>query len=275
MRSATRCSRWALVTVATMLSAGAVAAQDDANAPPPVLQVSVESVRGGRGGAHTALEQRWAETFRRAGVPVYWLGATTETGPDQAWFFTGLGGIGDIEGMDQAIDSSPGLGGASALLRQADQDNVSETRSFLARYRADLSMPGPHPVATGRYFNLTTFRVRPGHENDFEEAAKLYATVMTDANADANWATYQVVSGMPGPTFIVFSLMKSLSEMDPGADAAAIQKAMTDDREEKFSELASSGIISTTNMILRFQPRMSTLPDEFTSQDPSFWNVGR
>jgi hypothetical protein len=275
MRRATTCSRWAMVATFSLLSADGLAAQGNPSPPPPVLQVEVESVRGGRGPAHAMLEQQWAQTFRQAGVPVYWLGATTETGPNEAWYFTGIEAIGDLEGMDKAVDASPGLGDASDLLREADQENVSSSRSFLARYREDLSRPGPDPVATGRYFEIETYRVRPGHESDFVEAAHLYQTVAKEANASVNWAVYQVVSGMPGPTFVVFTLMKSLSELDPGADAAALQRAFTNDRQKTMSQLASSGIISSTNLILRFQPRMSTLPKEFTDQDPAFWNVGR
>jgi len=275
MRRAARCSRWAMVATFTLLAADGLAAQADPNAPPPVLQVEVESVRGGRAPAHAMLEQQWAQTYRRSGVPVYWLGATTETGPNEAWYFTGIGAIGDIEAMDKAVDASPGLSSAGDLLREADQENVSSSRSFLARYREDLSRPGPDPVPTGRYFELTTFRVRPGHEADFAKGANLFRTVATEANASANWAVYEVVSGMPGPTFIVFSLLKSLSELDPGADAAAMENAMTEARQRTFAEIASAGFISSTSIILRFQPRMSTLPKEFTDQDPSFWNVGR
>ena len=274
MLRATRCPRWAMVATATIFSAEALAAQAEPAPPPTVLQVQIESVRSGRGGMHAALEQDWAQTFRRSGVPVYWLGTTTVTGNDEAWYFTGMDGFGDLEAMDKAIDSSPGLGSASGRLAQADEENVSGTRSFVARYRADLSKPGPTPVANGRYFSITMFRVRPGHEADFANAAKLYGTVVADAKSSENWAVYQVVSGMPTPTFLVFTLMKSLSEMDPGADAAAMEKAMTADRQKRFGDLASSGIISTTNVVLRFAPRMSTMPKTFTDLDPSFWNVG-
>jgi hypothetical protein len=275
MRGATRHSRWAMIAITTLLAADGLAAQANPNAPPPVIQIQIESVRQGRGGPHQALEQQWSQTFRQSGAPVYWLGATTETGPSEAWYFTPMGGFGDIEKMEKAVESSPGLGAASDVLAQADGENVSEMRTVLARYRADLSMPGDMSVANGRYFNVITFRVRPGHEGDLAKAVALYKTVMTEAKSDANFVMYQVASGMPGPTFIGFGLMKSLSEMDPGADSTAINKAMTADRMKSFDQLSASGIISTTNIILRFQPRMSTMPKEFTDQDPSFWNVRR
>ncbi len=255
------------------LCASAHLAAQNPNAPPPVIQVGIETVRAGRAGAHTALEQQWAQTFRQANVPVYWLGTTTETGPNEAWYFTPLGSMGELEAQDKAVTDSPGLEAASGLLNHSDAENVSETRSFIARYREDLSLPGGMSVPNGRYFAVIIFRVRPGHETDFEQAAKLYRTVVTDAKASANWTTYQVMSGMPGPTFMVFRLMKSLTELDPGPDDAAMQKAMTADRQKMFNQLSSAGVISTTDIILQFAPRMSYLPKDFTDQDPGFWVV--
>jgi hypothetical protein len=122
-----------MVATTTMLSAEALAAQAEPSLPPPVLQVGIESVRGGRGGTHAALEQQWAQTFREAGVPVYWLGTTTETGPNEAWYFAGMDAFGDLENMDKAVESSPGLGQASDMLARADEENVSATRRQLHR----------------------------------------------------------------------------------------------------------------------------------------------
>ncbi len=262
----------AVIPLLLMFTVDHLAAQNPAAAP-PVIQVSIETVRAGRAGAHTALEQQWAETFRQANSPAYWLGATTQTGPNEAWYFTPLGAVGELEAQDKAVAAAPGLEAASGLLNHSDAENVSDTRSFIARYREDLSLPGTMSVPTGRYFDVLIFRVRPGHETDFEQAAKLYRTVVTDAKASANWSTYQVQSGMPGPTFMVFRLMKSLTEMDPGPDDAALQKAMTADRLKMLNGFSSAGVISTTDILLRFAPRMSYLPKDFTDQDPSFWVV--
>jgi len=271
--------RWRTVATATAtaclgIALGVEAQQQGEPNAPPVLQIGVETIRAGRGSAHTALEQRWAATYKRAGVGVYWIGATTVTGPNEFWWFTGLSSVAELEAQDKAVQDSPGLSAASDLLSQADADNVEGTRDMLARFRPDLSRLGGAPVAQARYFEVIIWRVRPGQDAKFEEAAKLYKTVVTEANANsAHWATYQIISGMQGPTYLVFVPMKSLGEMDPGPDMAAMEKAMNPARQKQFNDLAAAGYISVTNMILQFQPRMSNAPPDMAAMDPSFWNV--
>lgn len=255
------------------LAAGLAAQQAPPMEAPAVIQIGIETVRAGRGASHRALEQRWAQTFRQAGVPAHWLGTTTVTGPNEFWWFSGLSAIADLEAQDKAVEGVPGLEGSSDLLSRADADNVESTRSMLARFRPDLSRLGGVPVPQARYFNMIMWRVRPGQNRTFEDAAKLYATVVTEAKAAGHWATYEVVSGMPGPTYLVFSPMKSIGEMDPGPDMEAIMRAMTPARQKQFNDMASAGYINVTSMVLRFEPRMSYMPQEFAAQDPTFWNV--
>lgn len=248
-------------------------AQEAAPDSPPVIQIGIETVRAGRGAQHTELEERWAATFREAKVPVYWLGTTAVTGANEFWWFTPLSSVAELEAQDKAVAGAPGLSSASDLLSKADGENVESNRTLLARYRGELSRPGGVPVPTARYFQVLMFRVRPGHNADFETAAKLYNTVVTEASGSGHWVTYEIISGMPGPTFLVFTAMKSLSEMDPGPDMEALAKAMTPARQKQFNDLSAAGIISTTSLVFQFQPRMSNLPPEVTAMDPTFWNV--
>ena len=254
--------------------AGTVPAQAPQESPaPPVIQIGVEAVRAGRGAQHTALEQRWAAAFRNANVAAYWLGTTTVTGPNEFWWFAPLESVAALEAQDKAVESA-GLTSTSDLLSDADAANVENTRSMLARFRPDLSRPGGDAVPRSRYFEMLIWRIRPGHENKFEEGAKLYSSLAQEAGASGvNWVTYQVFSGMPGPTFITFSTLRSLSELDPGPDMAAMQKVMTPARIKQFNDLSSAGFLTITSMILRFEPKMSYMPADFMAQDPEFWNV--
>ena len=52
-----------------------------------------------------------------------------------------------------------------------------------------------------RVWEVLVFQVRPGHEDNFSEAAKLYKTTLGQAKIEAPWATYGVMAGMPGPGF--------------------------------------------------------------------------
>ncbi len=81
--------------------------------------------------------------------------------------------------------------------------NISSARAILGRYLPDLSNGVPIDLAQMRVWEVLIFKVRPGHEGDFGEAAKLYKSTVQQAKIDAPWATYSVLAGMPGPTFLV------------------------------------------------------------------------
>lgn len=244
------------------------------NDPPPVLQINIETVKSGRGSAHLALEYQWAEAFRRTGVAAHWLGAVEYTGDSNAWFFTPLRSVGELETLDRLVDAVPGLNEANDLLRENDAANVTANRSLLARYRPDLSRTDNSlAVGAARYFSLTTIRVRPGRTGEFVQASNLYKAAVTEAKSARHWATYEIISGMPQPTFLVFVTRKSLDELDPGTDDAAVQRAMTPERWKTFSQLEAASVLSAVNRILQFRPRMSYLPEGMTSLDPGFWSI--
>ena len=57
-------------------------------------------------------------------------------------------------------------------------------------------------------------KVRPGHEADFDETAKLYKSTLGQAKIDAPWVTYGVMAGIPGPTYLVFIPHRTLAEIE-------------------------------------------------------------
>ena len=263
-------SRVAGSLAASTLLATGLAAQ--AAPPAPYLQVQIEQVKAGRNSHHFNLERRWAAAFRDAKVPVYWLGTTTVTGPNEAWWFTPLQRIGDLEAQEKAVGAAPGLSRAVELLAEADADNIESGRSFIARYRNDLSRLASFPVAQARYFMVMTWRIRPGQESRFEESVKLALTLVNEADPAGHWAVYQVVSGMPEPTYLAFVSMKSLADMDP--TEAAIkgwEKVMTPARQKQMNDLASASTAMQSNVVLAFQPGMSHVPPEMIAQDPDYW----
>jgi len=88
---------------------------------------------------------------------------------------------------------------------------------------------------------------------------------------DAPWATYEVMAGMPGPTYLVFVPHKTLAEIDPATGVgAAIQKAMNEETMKKFGTL-SEGFMSVENLVFRPSPEMSYPPAEWIAQDAKYW----
>ena len=249
-----------------LLVATPLPAQDD---PPALLQIFREEVKVGRGGPHTAAEAGWPRAFAKAGIKNYYFGMTTVYGPQEAWFIEGHGSMAEIQEVNRAIEHS-GLSKELDRLALADAANISSATPILAHYHPELSNPG-FDLSAARIWEVLVFRCRPGHEHDFMDAAKLYKTTFEQAKIDVRWATYGVMAGMPGPTFLVFIPHAELTELDPGSPTSvAIEKAFTEESGKRLSALAE-GYVSTEELVFLVSPEMSHLSPEFIARDPKFW----
>jgi hypothetical protein len=245
-----------------------LAAQDS---PPAYLQVFREQVKPGRAGQHVITEAGWPRAFAKAKMKNYYIGLTAVYGPPEAWFVEGHESMAELEESNRAIDTAPGLNAEMDKLSQADAANISDARGFLGRFRSELSNPGKVDVAKTRIWEVLIFQVRPGHEADFNEAAKLYKSTVEQGKIDFPWATYEVLAGMPGPTYLVFLPHLTLTEIDPATGVGAqLGKAFTEEQQKKLSTL-SEGYSSVEDIVFSVSPQMSYMSDEFIARDPKFW----
>jgi hypothetical protein len=265
-----RCVKNLAAPFSLLALAGSLAAQDS-HSPPPYLQIFREVVKPGRNGPHIPLEAAWAHAFAKAKVPFYTFAMTTMYGPPEAWFLQANASIAEIEELNKAVDAAPGLADETDRLAQADAANISSFTGILTRYLPDLSNGPNIDVSQMRVWEVLVFQVRPGHEANFEEAAKLYKSTLGQAKIEAPWTTYGVMAGMPGPTYFVFVPHRTLAEIDPATGTgAAIEKAFNEEGMKKLSSLAE-GYASVETLIFGVSPQMSNLSPDFVARDPKFW----
>lgn len=266
--------RSALVAIAGLTLASPALRAQGAPPPPTILEIMTESIKPGHNSAHLRTAAGWPRAFARANVAIHWLGMAQETGPGEVWYVSGYPSLAALEEAGKSIETAPGLGDELDRLWTAEGEHVNGTSRILARYRPELSNHTGAVIPTMRYFQIITFRVRPGKEATFADAATSYLDVVKKAGVQAQtpWATYQVIAGMPGPTFMVWVPFKSLADMDMSSPvSAAVAKAMTEEVAKKFAGLASEGYFSETVHFMRFNPRLSHLPADFVAADPEFW----
>jgi hypothetical protein len=240
--------------------------------PPKVLQIFREEVKTGKAPAHVKVEKGFVAAFARANWPTHYFALTTVTGPSEAWFLTGYPSFAAWEQDRNNTEKNAALTAALDRLVEKDGELLTNGRSLVAVLREDLSAGGPVDIPKMRYFRLLTFRVRPGHENDFQDAAKIVKSAYEKAKIDVPWAVYQISGGMPGPTFMIFLPMKSMSEIDTGfTRAGAIREAEGPENEKALAKMASDGYATIESNILAFSPAMSYPSKEFVARDPEFW----
>ena len=122
-----------------------------------------------------------------------------------------------------------------------------------------------------RYFEISSFHVKPGHDKEWEELVKLVMAAY-EKISDVRWATFEAVYGAPSGTFVVFTPMKSLAEVDTELmQNKQFEAAMGEEGMKKLSELSARAIESSESNLFQFAPKMSYVSDEWIKRDPDFW----
>ena len=119
----------------------------------------------------------------------------------------------------------------------------------------------------------TTTRIRPGHDAQYAEyVQKLVNVAREKAKVDKlHVATFQVVSGAPGGTYLIFRPLKSLAEFDDPI-AVRVRASMGDDMRKDADKAVSEAVLSSEISTYAFAPGMSYVEKEFAAADPGFWN---
>ncbi len=249
-------------------------AQTAAPPPPPkVIQIYREIVKPGHTAAHAATEAGWPAAFGKANAPGHYIALTSTTGPNEAWFISGWDSYAAYEKDGAAVEADAALQAEMDRLGAADGDHLSNTSSILATYREDLSYRAPVSIPSMRYFQTVIFRVKPGRTAQFAAARKMTQALHEKLDMNEHWSMYQVTSGMPAGTFIMFLPLKSLADLDAaaGMHGDTYDAAMGADNQKKMGDLLNESLEMSSTMIMRFSPKMSYPPKAWVDADAAFW----
>jgi hypothetical protein len=261
--------RVVLLLLALLVPAAAAFAQVLPTTQPAFLRVSREDVKLGRNAEHSKFEAGWPAAFERAKSPDFYIAMESMTN-NEAWYVSPFASYAAM-GESLAREQEPALQTELTRLQRGDAEFISSWRAMELRARPELGQ-GTYPdLAKQRFWEITIFRMRPGSEGAFAAAAKSYGGAMGRAGAKSGFRVYEVVAGMPTPTYVIFSSVTSFGEFDRMvADGDATMKAMGADDEpiwKKFNE----GLINSETMRFRLSPEMSYVPKETRASDPAFW----
>ena len=244
-------------------------------APPKVLIVQREFLKPGVSGApHMKTESLFVQAMSAAKWPTHYIGMDAMSGTSRALFLEGFDSFASWEKDVQAVQKNATLSAALDRAGQADGQLLTGYDSGVFVYREDLSLrPNATNVALSRYFDIMRFKVRAGHDKEWEELSKMYIDGLGKANPDSHWATYQSVYGMDnGGVYVIFSAMKSLAEVDSGmANDKKFADQLGADGMKKIAELSAACIEDVQENLFAFNPKMSYPSEAWVKADPSFW----
>jgi len=241
--------------------------------PPKVLSVFREVLKPGKAGmVHEKAESAFVQAFTKANWPTHYLAVTSLSGKPRALFFVGYDSFAAWEKDNKATEKNATLAAALDRASMADGELLSEAEGLTFVYRPDQSLRADSvQIAHMRYFEITVFHVKPGHEKDWDDAVKL-VTPAYEKMPDARWATFETAYGAPSGTYAIFTPMKSLDEVDKAyARDKDFMAAMGEAGMKRLSELSAAAIDSIESNLFQFAPKMSYVSDDWIKADPGFW----
>jgi len=264
----------ALVVLLAVGMSGMAAGQDKpiGKMPPKVLVITREFTKPGKSGTqHEKTESLFVQATTRAKWPTHYLAVESLSGKSRALFLTGYDSFEAWEKDTLATQKDATLSAALDRAWAADGELLSETDGGAFVFREEYSLRPEVDIAHMRYFEISRFQVKQGHDKDWDEIVKL-VTAAYKKIPDAHWATYLAVYGSPDTTYIVFNPMKSAAEIDRNFAAnKEFEAAMGEAGMKKFAELSAAAIESSQTNLFAFNPRMSYPADEWVKADPEFW----
>lgn len=259
-----------------IIGPGIASAQENMG-PPKVLVIMREYLKPGKGGSlHEKTESAFVRAMTAAKWPTHYFGMDSLSGPSRSLFFVGYPSFAAWEKDTLASQKNATLSAAVDRASIADGELLTSYESSTSVLREDLSLRAAVDIAHMRYFEITQFVVRPGHEREFETLAKMYVDGYGKAVPDAHWAIFERQYGAStgdsvGDVFLVLNPMKSLAEVDSGfADSKKFDNSLSENEKKKMAELSAASIESVQTNLFAFNPKESYPDDEWVKADP-FW----
>ena len=265
-----------LVLPCLFLCGGAMVAQDmssDAVMPAPkVLLIMREYVKPGKAGAiHERSEAAFVNAVKAANWPTHYVAVSSMSGRSRALFFMGYPSFEAWEKDNQATEKNAALTAALDKASLNDGELLSDYDQGVFTLDAENSLRMGDAVHA-RYFEITSFRVKPGHRKDWMDLVKIYHDAFEKAVPDAHWALYDSYYGADnGGIYLVITPMKSLAEDDASmGDGKKLQEALGAEGMKHVAELTAACVESTQTNLFSINPKMSYPAAEWIKAD-SFW----
>src|SRR5438309_11438245 len=184
--------------------------------PPKFLNMIHQELKPGKIGAYDELETSIARIYNREAIPVFWVELESITGTPEVLY---LNLFDSSEEMAKAMEAlNAGLAAHPELVQMQDrllQDNTSNGTTVLGVRRNDMGYrANTIDFSKMRVLRLSTVFAHPGYERAFMETEWSLSEASEKAHAQAAWAVYQVVGGLPEPAFVIVTPMQSLREID-------------------------------------------------------------
>ena len=195
---------------------GVAAAQDSSEMKPPaVIQINREWLKPGKGGAmHDKSEAAFVNLMNKGKLQGHYLALNSMSGKPRALYMTRYPSFEAWENDNRIFEKNASLGAELERDIAADSELLEGMDSAVLVYNEGLSFHPRPDFSHARYYELTAFRIKLGHEKDWREVTKMYKEACDKAGVGLHWGAYEVMYGGEAGTYIMLTHRDSLTEID-------------------------------------------------------------
>lgn len=254
-------------------------AQETPPGPPKVLLIVREEIKPGMMAAHSRHSADFVQVFNQLNTSNHRIAMVPVAGNEnEVLYITAAQSFAEIETLNRSTDQRMGSANGAmrvkldALEKEAPGMHAA-MRDMLAVYRPELSFNPGVDISKMRYFSITTTRIRPGFDGVYSEyIQKVINAARNKAKVeDLHVAVFQVISGAPGGTYMIFRPMKSLAELD-NPIWMKVRAAMSDDQRKDADKAVRDAVMFSEVSTYAFAPSMSYVDKGFAARDAAFWS---
>jgi hypothetical protein len=215
-----------------------------------------------------------ARPYGAARAAVNVIGMTAVTGLPETWMLESHYNFASVEETDRALDAAGAFRSGPRQSDTAQDDVLAPAHTLLLRYRPDLSYRADQAIRMfprSRYFHVTIYRVRQATDAEFHNLVDLRRASLDSMNLDRPDIAYDVISGAPSGTYMFLAPILTLRTMDEGVPSTPVYAQGVAEARAKARATTPPGDIGRENLLLRVEPGLSYVSDEFAETDRSFW----
>jgi hypothetical protein len=232
-----------------------------------IIQINREDIKIGRTHDH----DNFVGAVRRANTSsksnYHWIAARTASGnTSENIFFAGFDSYAELEKSTRQFEGAFRTAAANADVNRDNIETHLSKRGIIAKLREDLSYNADK-------IRMKTIRVKPGTSGSYGEMMKAVVDLHRKGGINEQWAVYEVAFGANTPTFMVFTPLKSVADLDDTSLKAAHEEVFNADTKKTLTAMTKDAILTEEATLLRISPDISNPEPQFVAANPSFWTV--
>jgi len=252
----------------------AVAQDSGSMKPPAVIQINREWLKPGKGGAmHDKSEAAFVSLMNKGKLQGHYIALNSMTGKSRALYITRYPSFEAWENDNKIFDKNASLGAELDRAITADGELLEGMDSAVLVYNDELSFHPRPDFSHARYYEITVFHVRLGHDKQWHEVTKMYKDACEKAGLDTHWGMYELQYGGEGGTFLGLTHRDSLAEIDKGMMQGKkfVEAAGGEEAAAKLDQMFGEAVESVRTELFSINPKQSYVDDATISADPDFW----